>query len=105
MINSLFINKNAGFWVGIVEDRQDPEQLGRVRVRVIGFHPENKADVPTESLPWATVLLPVTSSPQTAPVGLVEGSTVCGFFLDGTSAQQPMVIGIISGKNVKATGI
>ena len=27
------------WWQGVVEDRQDPLQLGRCRVRILGWHP------------------------------------------------------------------
>ena len=43
-------------YYGVVEDRSDPKQLGRLRVRVLGLHTEDKTILPTEELPWATVL-------------------------------------------------
>jgi len=49
-------------FTGVVEDRHDPEKLGRVRVRCFGLHSESKTDIPTEDLPWAQPLLPVTQS-------------------------------------------
>ena len=36
-------------YIGTVEDNEDPEDLGRVRVRIEAFH----GDAPTENLPWA----------------------------------------------------
>ena len=30
------------WWIGVVEDNNDPEKLGRVRVRCLGLHTENK---------------------------------------------------------------
>lgn len=91
------------FWFGVVEDRLDPLELGRVRVRILGFHPEMKKDFPTEKLPWTQTIQPPQSASLsgkgTAPVGLVEGSWVVGFFVDGASAQIPMVIGSIYGMN------
>ena len=32
------------WWQGVVEDREDPLMLGRVRVRVLGYHTDNKDD-------------------------------------------------------------
>jgi len=81
------INNKDGFrstefvwFTGVVEDRHDPLLLNRVRVRAFGYHTENKNRVPTEELPWASVLMPTTSS-GTSGVGegthgLVEGSWV-----------------------------
>ena len=104
------INNKDGFrstefvwFTGVVEDRHDPLLLNRVRVRAFGYHTENKNRLPTEELPWASVLMPTTSS-GTSGVGdgthgLVEGSWVMGFFRDGPDAQDPVVMGTIMGIN------
>jgi len=89
------------WWHGVVEDRQDPLFLGRCRVRILGWHTEDKAELPTASLPWAQVLMPVTSASQTnvghAPVGPVEGTWVMGFYRDGELGQEPVIMGTIPG--------
>ena len=99
--DSLAFGKNMIWFVGVVEDRMDPNFLGRVRVRCFGFHSENRDDVPTDMLPWAMVMQPTQSAAQTdvgkSPTGLVDGSWVVGFFLDGDEAQQPLVIGSLGG--------
>lgn len=83
------------WFVGVVEDRQDPEKMGRVRVRCFGWHTEDKKKIPTESLPWAHPLIPVNSpGAYTAK----EGDMVMGFFMDGNAAQNPVVMGIFPGK-------
>lgn len=43
---------------GVVEDIDDPEKAGRIRVRILGIHSDNKSYVKTEHLPWA---IPATS--------------------------------------------
>jgi hypothetical protein len=89
------------WFFGVVEDRMDPLNIGRVRVRCYGWHTDNITQVPTESLPWAQVMMPVNSASISSiglsGTGLVEGSTVIGFFLDGKNAQLPMIIGSIPG--------
>ena len=89
------------WWHGVVEDRKDPLFLGRCRVRILGWHTENKAELPTEMLPWAQVLMPITSASQTgvgeAPVGPVEGTWVMGFYRDGELAQEPVMVGTLPG--------
>ena len=46
------------YYIGVIEDRRDPEKLGRFRVRVLGLHPIETDILPTADLPWATVLNP-----------------------------------------------
>ena len=91
------------FWFGVIEDRMDPLELGRCRVRILGFHPENRKDFPSEKLPWASVVQTSTSASISgkgiSPVGLVEGSWVVGFFADGGNAQVPVIMGSIYGMN------
>ena len=85
---------------GIVEDRQDPLKVGRVRVRVHGIHSDDKQLISTPDLPWAQVILPTTSAGLSGfgtQHGLVEGSTVFGFFRDGELCQQPVIMGSAAG--------
>ena len=88
------------FYYGVVEDRNDPEFLGRVRVRVHGLHTHEKAMIPTEKLPWAQVMTPTTSS-SFSGVGetpkLIEGTFVVLNFIDGENMQMPIVIGTVPG--------
>jgi len=83
------------WWVGVVEDRQDPEQLNRVRVRCFGWHTEDKKRIPTNALPWAHPTIPVNSPAAYNPK---EGDMVFGFFLDGDQAQNPIIVGVFPGK-------
>jgi hypothetical protein len=89
------------WWVGVVEDRGDPVQMGRVRVRCMGYHSEDKNQIPTEDLPWAMVTNGIQSASASglgfSPTGLVEGSWVIGFFMDGDRAQEPIIIGSLVG--------
>lgn len=96
----MIIAPNLKWWIGIVEDRADPEQLGRYRVRVLGYHTANRVTLPTADLPWATCIMPVYS-PGMSGIGqnamLLEGSTVIGFFADGNEEQQPVIVGSYMG--------
>lgn len=102
MADKYFLGKNGFVWfTGVVEDRHDPEYLGRVRVRAIGFHTDNKEKLPTADLPWASVSLPVTSAGISglgySPAALVEGSWVWGYFRDGELCQKPVILGSLPG--------
>ena len=99
-----FVGKDGFFWwVGEVEDNTDPMELGRVKVRVLGYYTNVRggttADLPTEALPWATVLQH-TSQPGNDGQGessgqLQPGAIVMGFFMDGENAQMPIVMGVM----------
>ena len=83
-------------FVGVVEDRHDPEKLGRLRVRCLGIHTSDKNKIASADLPWASVMLPTTSSGISglgqSPSFIVEGSWVWGYFRDGEGLMQEMVI-------------
>ena len=89
------------WWQGVVEDRYDPLYLGRCKIRILGWHTEDKADMPTESLPWAYPVQPIISAAQTgvgiSPTGPVEGTWVVGFYRDGEQAQEPVFFGTLGG--------
>ena len=89
------------WFVGVVEDRNDPDQLGRARVRCLGFHSDSIVELPTTDLPWAHVMHPVTDAAMhglgNSPSFLVEGSWVIGFFRDAVEKQQPVIIGSLPG--------
>jgi hypothetical protein len=105
-----FIGRGNFTWfVGVVEDISDPVQLGRVRVRCYGWHTQDKGQIPTDALPWAIPINPVTgasvSGVGTTPTGLVQGAWVVGFFIDGDEAQEPAILGTIaSAPHVKPDG-
>ena len=87
------------FCFGIVEDRNDPLKIGRVRVRVHGYHTDNKGLISSADLPWSHVIMPAS----TAGLGgfgnqhnLVEGTTVYGHFRDD-DMQDFVVLGVQQG--------
>lgn len=88
------------WWFGVVEDRNDPQKLGRVKVRVHNFHGD-KVDTPTADLQWAFIVMQPTSASYKksglSPTGLMVGSTVVGFFADGGEGQIPMILGSLPG--------
>ena len=97
-----FMGKDGFTWfVGVVEDRNDPQKLGRLRVRCLGYHTEDLTKLPTSDLPWAHVMNPITSATVSGvgqtPLGCVEGTWVVGFFTDGHEAQMPMIMGTLPG--------
>ena len=102
MSENYFMGLDGFIWfTGVVEDRNDPDKLGRVRVRCLGFHTEDLNDIPTKDLPWATVMHPVTDPSMqglgNTPSFLVEGSWVVGFFMDAREKQQPIIMGSLPG--------
>lgn len=98
----IFNKDGFNWWIGVVEDRNDPEKIGRCRVRIFGYHTDDKGLLPTESLPWAVPIQPITSAATSglgsSPLGPVTGTWVIGFFLDGEDMQQPAMFGTIATK-------
>ena len=89
------------WWCGVVEDRNDPLALGRVRVRVYGYHTEDKTKLPTIDLPWAICIQPANSASAggigSSPTGPIETSWVFGFWRDPDFMQEPVVLGTVPG--------
>ena len=97
-----FMGMDGFIWfTGVVEDRNDPSKLGRVRVRCVGYHTDDKQRIPTADLPWAHVMHPVTDPSMNGmgntPSFMVEGTWVVGFFMDAEDKQQPVIIGTLPG--------
>ena len=97
-----FMGMDGFIWfTGVVEDRNDPSKLGRVRVRCVGHHTDDKSKIPTADLPWAHVMHPVTDPSMNGmgntPSFMVEGTWVVGFFMDAEDKQQPVIIGTLPG--------
>lgn len=95
MRNDEFIGGEFAWFTGIVKDINDPESLNRVKVNCLGYYDDAK----DSELPWATVVMPVTNASIKGNGGnhhLEVGSWVVGFFRDGPSAQDPIVIGSIA---------
>lgn len=100
------------FWFfGKVEDRFDPLEAGRIRVRVYGMHTPDKIKdqfkgIPTNELMWAQTVNSMSSASMNgigeSPTGVVEGSLVFGFFLDGRLGQDPFIMGSLAGIPIEA---
>lgn len=99
-MQKIFNRDGFNWWIGVVEDRNDPERIGRCRVRIFGYHTDDKKLLPTKDLPWAMPIQPITSAALSgvgsSPLGPLPGTWVVGFFLDGEDAQQPAMFGTIA---------
>lgn len=87
-------------YVGVVENRDDPLQLGRCQVRIVGLHTEDKTALPTSDLPWAYPMQPISSAAMNGigwtPVGVVPGTWVVILFQD-EDCQMPIMLGSLGG--------
>ena len=101
-------NDGSKYWNAELEDGNgdfdygDFDWTNKVKVRIIGYHSPNRKELPTFDLPWAQVLMPPIYS-QRSGIGSIHqlqlNSWVVGFFMDGASAQIPIVMGTISDEN------
>lgn len=101
MTTRLIGEEGFRWFIGVVEDRDDPLKLGRVRVRIVNLHSEKQSKVHTDELPWASILNSPNSSSKDkigiSPTGIQVGSTVIGFFLDGKDGNNPIIMGTLYG--------
>lgn len=97
MVN--YVGNGFLWWFGVAEDVDDPFGIGRVRVRIVGHHSDDLNDLPTEDLPWAQPILPITSGGISgigrSPTGIKPGTIVFGFFGDGSERQLPIMLGVM----------
>ena len=120
LFNSGFLGADFEWWIGQVVDEkhwrdnqlpskhEDPsENPGwgyRYKVRIIGLHDRDEESIPSDQLPWAQVMYPITAgggqggSFQTPNIR--HGNFVFGFFLDGSDMQVPVIMGVL-GNNAK----
>ena len=89
------MNPEFVWWKGKVEDLTDPLKMGRVKVRILGYHSDDTSQIPTSDLPFAYPAMPINSRPSDSPIGPAVGTWVMGFFADGKNAQQPIMTHII----------
>jgi len=81
------------FFIGIVENNVDESREGKVQVRAFGIHGTH-SDIKTKDLPWA---LCASGNYDTNNPPPPLNSFVYGMFLDGRSAQHPLILGLIPG--------
>ena len=110
LLQSNFLGRDGfRWWIGqippskswLLQFKKRPNAWGnRVRVRIMGYHPQNTTELKDEDLPWATVILPTNNGTGKGgfkkPIRVKPGDIVIGFFLDGDNAQQPVIFGSIA---------
>jgi len=71
----------------------------RYKVRIIGLHDREEETIPSDQLPWAQVMYPITAgggqTNAAATSNLRQGNFVFGFFLDGQDQQVPVIMGVL----------
>lgn len=96
----------SGIYRGVVEDRNDPEEMNRCRIRIFGVHTpqknkinNDKSGVATEELPWATPANPITEG-SISGFGSwsvpLQGSHVFVFF-ENENPNQPVYFASVPG--------
>lgn len=96
------------FFLGICEDNKDPCNSNRIKVRIVGLHPENGCNVvKTEDLPWALVMMPPDTfhgNNSGRTVNIQKGTFCIGMFLDEDN-QNPVILGIIPQRDLKLSDL
>lgn len=87
------ITNHTTLCFGFVENNVDPLKIGRVQVRLIGYHTNDENKIPSENLPWCQSIVPPNLDVVKPPA---IGSQVICISLDETF-QNILVLGIING--------
>jgi len=115
LFNPGFLGSNFLWWVGQIADdstwrdninagkyesKNDVPGWGRrYKVRIIGLHDQGEDQIPSDQLPWANIMYPITAGGGQAASGqtanLRQGNMVFGFFLDGQDQQVPVIMGVL----------
>ena len=73
-------------YVGIIEDNNDPDKLGRCKVRIHGIHD----DIPTSDLPWAIIDFPLAVGVKGSFI-VPEVGTVVSVIFDMGDRYEPRI--------------
>ena len=117
LLKSNFLGRDGfRWWIGQIPPAKtwalqwskQPNAWGnRVRVRIMGYHPQNTQELKDEDLPWATVILPTNNGSGKSgfkkPIRVNQGDIVVGFFMDGDDAQLPVIFGVIGNSRYTVT--
>ena len=110
-----FLGAQFNWWIGQIADdatwrdntasgkhesgSQIPGFGRRYKVRIIGYHDKQEESIPSDQLPWAQIMYPVTAGGGQAAAfvttALRQGNFVFGFFLDGQDQQVPVIMGVL----------
>ena len=120
LYNPGFVGSQFQWWIGQVANskswrdnqpkkhflfRNDIPGWGyRYKVRIMGIHDSGCATIPSDVLPWAQVMYPITAGGGQGgdfqSPSIKQGNIVFGFFLDGVDEQVPIIMGVL-GNNSK----
>ena len=115
LFNPGFLGASFNWWIGQIADDSTwrdnivpgkfedknaiPGWGRRYKVRIIGLHDQEEETVPSDQLPWANVMYPITAgggqTNAAATPQIRQGMFVFGFFLDGPDQQVPVIMGIL----------
>ena len=120
LFNTGFFGSSFYWWMGQIaddstwrdnelpnkySDRYSPPGWGkRYKVRIIGVHDREEETIPSDQLPWANIMYPITAGAGQAgshqSANLRQGMFVFGFYMDGQDMQVPVIMGVL-GNNSK----
>ena len=115
LFDSGLLGSSFHWWIGQIADdsvwrenivaaphASEKENIGwgrRYKVRILGLHDQGEEVIPSKDLPWANVMMPVTSGGSLNNSGqtpaLRQGNMVFGFFMDGTAMTVPVIMGVL----------
>lgn len=107
-ISQFSFGSDVKLWLGVVENRTDPLNLGRAQVRIHGHHIDDDTLIPTADLPWAFPVMPLDHggvSGVGTNVTIMIGTMVIGFWADYPDCQIPMMLGSLNQVELFSGGV
>ena len=115
LFNPGFLGNNFIWWIGQISDDTEwrdnilpgkfedansvPGWGRRYKVRIMGIHDKEEESIPSDQLPWANVMYPITGgggqTGASQTPNLRQGNFVFGFFMDGQDQQVPVIMGVL----------
>jgi len=122
LFNPGFLGNNFIWWIGQIADDTEwrdnilpgkfedkdgvPGWGRRYKVRIMGVHDKEEESIPSDQLPWANVMYPITAgggqTNASQTPNLRQGNFVLGFYMDGQDQQVPVIMGIL-GNNAQTS--
>lgn len=90
-MGDIFNKDLSAVYRGVVEDNEDPEGLGRCRVRVPPIH--GPLNYPVRALPWARPIVPSPVGREKGTINIPDIGDIVWVWFEGANRDYPVYLG------------